>query len=271
VRPYVNRYMAYGRAAAGAPQLSLGQYDYAEDAGRAADLHYLRHEPPGRVQRSLNFPHLLGVYMAALPLRDPGGAALPKDAAGPGDYEAAVAGLAAAAAAAAPPAGYVPPAVRSHESPVADAAAGEAAAGEAAAARARALAARAAAAAAGGGPAAAHVALEPAAGAEPGATWALRHLACPAGATVAQLKAALAAGLAAQHGAAAPLPAAQLALGVRNELDAGADFDAVCSFGPGGGLVLRDHVQVGALCGLLADGGEGLALEYWVLAPPAAA
>ena len=73
--------------------------------------------------------------------------------------------------------------------------------------------------------------------------WGMRFLAIPAAASMAQVKAVVAAGLAEALGRA--LPAACVGLVVQNDLDSSADFDALCCEDPGtGNLLLRDQITV---------------------------
>jgi hypothetical protein len=107
---------------------------------------------------------------------------------------------------------------------------------------------------------AAHVVLHGAPGC---LAWHMRHLTCPASATVGQLSEAIAAGLSKQHqGQQRP---SRVTLAARNDLHARADFNALCSEDGGGNLVVRDEVTLRDLVRALQDPTEALELEYGLL------
>ncbi|PSC75175.1 E3 ubiquitin-ligase RING1a isoform B [Micractinium conductrix] len=76
-----------------------------------------------------------------------------------------------------------------------------------------------------------------------GPAWRMAYLVCPVGATMVQVAEAVAAGLAQQH--ALEASSLRVGLAVANDLDASADFDALCAQdGADGNLLLRGHVAI---------------------------
>ncbi|PRW20670.1 hypothetical protein C2E21_8830 [Chlorella sorokiniana] len=108
----------------------------------------------------------------------------------------------------------------------------------------------------------AHVRLEAASG----LAWRNTSLSCLVDATVGQLAKAVAAGLEQQYGL--PAGAAAVGLSVASDLDATADFDALCyEDADSGMLLLRGHVEVRRLWSLLDDRHADLRLEYHTVLP----